>query len=66
MLESARDRQYENWKFQASLKGINLDEETGGNKDSFENVKMRAQAKLNGVSEEQLHFQAVGFGMEEE
>lgn len=54
------DQEYNQQKFAASLKGIDLDEEvakSGAEKEgtrSYEMIKKRAQAKIRGASEEEL------------
>lgn len=65
-MEAAREREYRGQKFTAALKGIDLDEKTGNADASFEDVKRRAEAKLNGVSEEQLEFSGIGIAVIEE
>lgn len=52
-------------KFAAALKGIDLDKDTKKN-DAFEEVKRRAEAKLAGVSEEELEFSDIGISIEVE
>jgi len=61
ILEATREREHERRKFAAALKGVNLDEEQGEN-SSFEEVKRRAEAKLRGMSEEQLGMEEIGVG----
>lgn len=58
--------EYENMRFTAALKGINLDEQTGGlENDPFEKVKARVEAKLNQNTEAD-EFESLGIGFEEE
>lgn len=55
-------------KFAASLKGIDLDKNDSNQAESssFDDVKRRAEARLQGVTEDQLSFAEAGFGFEEE
>ena len=67
-LDAIRKRDYEERKFFASLKGINLDEEkTGGT--SFEDVELRASginaSKDDVVSLQGRFAQQAGFGIGE-
>lgn len=70
LLDASRAQQYENHKFAAALKGIDLDEQSGksGNDDAptFEDIKRRAEAKARGVSEDQLAFADIGIAVVEE
>lgn len=63
LLESKRDREFEEKKFMAALKGIDLD---GGSKSdvTFEDVKNRAAAKVRGVSQEEFELKQLGFAVE--
>lgn len=65
ILEAGRDAEYQRFKFQASLKGINLDEETNQG-SSFDDIKRRADAKLYGISEEEVQLREVGIGFQVE
>ena len=54
-------------KFAASLKGIDLGgDDSTAESSSFEDVKRRAEARLQGVTEDQLSIAEAGFGFEEE
>lgn len=53
MIEKARDKKYEDQKFMAALKGIDLEE---GRETEFDKIKRRAEAKALGVSEEQYEL----------
>jgi len=65
VLDSSRKAKHEQNKFLAALKGIDLDK--GQTKtDAFEEVKKRAEAKLRGISEEQLDLSEVGISIETE
>jgi hypothetical protein len=64
LLEAKRDQDFQDKKFTAALKGVNLDEQSNGDAPTFEDVKRRADAKLRGVSEESLAFSEIGIGIE--
>jgi hypothetical protein len=53
MVEKARDKKYEEQRFLAALKGIDLDE---GKETEFDKIKSRAEAKARGLSEEQFEL----------
>lgn len=53
MIEKAREKKYDDQKFMAALKGIDLDE---GKVTEFDKIKARAEAKALGVSEEQYEL----------
>lgn len=53
MLEKAREMKYNDQRFAASLKGIDLDE---GKSTEFDDIKRRAEAKARGISEEQYEL----------
>lgn len=53
MIEKAREKKYDEQKFLAALKGIDLDE---GQESEFDKIKARAEAKALGVSEEQYEL----------
>lgn len=55
------DKINEDRRFAASLKGIDLGDDSEKS-SSFEEVERRAQAKLAGKSEEELEFNDMGFG----
>ncbi|AXH68753.1 hypothetical protein SEA_COMRADE_38 [Streptomyces phage Comrade] len=65
-MEAARDKEYRGQKFAAALKGIDLDEKTGNNDTSFDDIKRRAEAKLHGVSEDEIEFSNIGIAVIEE
>lgn len=60
MLEKAREMKYNDHRFAASLKGIDLDE---GKTTEFDEIKRRAEAKALGITEEQYdlsgHFNII-------
>ncbi|UUG69565.1 tail assembly chaperone [Streptomyces phage Sham] len=67
ILEASRDQEYRRQKFAAALKGIDLDAQKKDSGDSsFEEVKRRAEAKLRGVSEEEVELADIGIGVIEE
>lgn len=53
MLEKAREKKYDDQRFAASLKGIDLDE---GKTTEFDEIKRRAEAKAMGITEEQYEL----------
>lgn len=53
MLEKAREKKYDDQRFAAALKGIDLDE---GKSTEFDEIKRRAEAKARGVSEEKYEL----------
>jgi hypothetical protein len=64
LLEAKRDQDFQNKKFAAALKGVNLDDPADEDAPTFEEVKRRADAKLRGVSTEMLEFAEIGIGIE--
>lgn len=50
MYETAMTMRFEDKKFFAALKGVDLDEQSGGS--DFDEVVRRAEAKAAGISEE--------------
>lgn len=67
ILEASRDQEYKRQKFAAALKGIDLDEQKKSpDETSFDEVKRRAEAKLRGVSEEEIEFSDIGIAVIEE
>lgn len=65
MVKASRDRDQRLMKFQAALKGINLDESKAPEEDPVEKMKRKIRAKQQGVDEESLRFKesatAAGF-----
>jgi hypothetical protein len=53
MLEKAREMKYNDQRFAAALKGIDLDE---GKATEFDVIKRRAEAKARGMTEEQYEL----------
>jgi hypothetical protein len=67
ILKAARERQWEQNKFTAALKGIKLDGAAGkSDKERFEEVVSKAKAQAAGKSEDQFVLEQVGVGVEEE
>jgi hypothetical protein len=64
ILDAARKRERERQKFQAALKGVNLDndEETITGDD----VKRRVEARMSGMTEEAFELQEIGIEIQEE
>lgn len=54
MIATAREKKYDDQRFAAALKGIDLDENKS---DEFEDIKNRAYAKAQGISEEQYELE---------
>lgn len=59
VLKAGREKEYRLMKFQAGLKGIDLDGATD-HKERFDAVQRRVEAKLSGKSEEELEFAELG------
>lgn len=68
ILEAERKRQFQQNKFNAALKGINLDGESKEKsaEEKVQEIKNRVAARLSGVSEEEYELQTLGMGVEEE
>ena len=66
-MEAINDHNYQEKKFAAGLKGINLDDEKGED-DPVERARVRAIAKQQGKSEEEVRYKQLdlGLGYEEE
>lgn len=65
ILDAARKAQREQNVFLAAIQGIDLNKNERGD-SAFEAVKKRAEAKLRGVSEEELDLSALGIMIETE
>lgn len=63
LLSKARELKYDNYKFMAALKGIDLEKDA--QKKKFDEVKSRALAKARNLSEEQEELSIVGILVEE-
>ena len=67
ILDSRRDEQMRIMKFQAQLKGIDLDKaDTEEAQRKFREVQDRVNAKLAGMSSQQYEYDQMGFAYEEE
>lgn len=66
ILSASREQEHRRQKFAAALKGIDLDAESNKSNSSFDEVKRRAEAKLRGVSEEEVGFGDIGIAVIEE
>jgi hypothetical protein len=64
LLEAKRDQDFQNKKFAAALKGVDLDEPSEKDAPTFEDIKRRAEAQLRGVSPEALEFAEIGIGIQ--
>lgn len=64
LLEAKRNQAFQEHKFMAALKGINMEDPVDPNSSTFEDVKMRAEAKIRGVSAESLEFAQIGIAVE--
>jgi len=58
LIQTARDAQWEQKRFAAALKGVDLDKQVG-TQSRFDEVKRRAQAKAAGVSEEEIEYDSM-------
>ncbi|QMP84190.1 tail assembly chaperone [Streptomyces phage Coruscant] len=64
LLEAKREREYDEKKFMAALKGVDLESPKDESAPSFEDIKNRAAAKNRGVSQEALEFSQIGIAFE--
>lgn len=60
LITTSAEEQWADRKFTAALKGIDLPDINNDAAASFEEVQRRANAKLAGVSEEELDFMDMG------
>lgn len=65
-LEAMQDRDWEDKKFTAALKGVNLDKIRRQEESRFEQIKRQALAQASGMTEEQVEYNDLGFGVEVE
>lgn len=65
MLTAARDIEHQQRKFQAAMKGVNLDDNKSS-KSTFEEIEERAKARAAGKSPEELSLEEVGIAYAEE
>lgn len=61
LLEKGREMRYDQMRFTAALKGIDLDKNSG--KSSFEEVRKRAMAKVHGMNEEEFELGEMGINV---
>lgn len=71
ILDSYRESKWEQNKFLAALKGIELDDyhtatRSGDGEVTAEDIKRRAEAKIRGISEEELVFEELSIAYEVE
>lgn len=64
LLEVKREREHQERRFLAALKGIEMDDPKDDDAPTFEEIKQRAEAKIKGVSEESLAFAEIGIAIE--
>jgi len=64
ILDASRDREHRQNKFAAALKGVNLDEHDNSAKQRFDEIQMRAQARLSGESKEKIELDIFGLDVE--
>lgn len=65
LVEAGREREHQRFKVMAALKGINIDSPNGKSvKERFDEIKMRAEARTSGRSQEELEFDALGIDVE--
>lgn len=60
ILEAAHEREHRQNKFLAALQGVDLDKGNNANKERFDAIKRRVEARQNAISEEAVEFQALG------
>lgn len=65
ILDAARKRERERQRFQAALKGVNLDADEGTG-ETGDAVRRRAEAKMRGMTEEQYELAEIGIEIQEE
>jgi len=67
IIDASREREHRQNKFNAALKGIDLDEgERKRNQDRLDAIQMRVNARLSGRSEHALESNDLGFTLETE
>ena len=62
ILEAYRKQQYQQNKFLAALKGIDI--EAGAAEDKVEEIKRKIRAESLGINEDDLEIMEAGFGIE--
>lgn len=67
ILDAHREQELRNQKFLAAIQGIDIDKNTKEKaEEDFKRVEQRVQARLAGISEKKLEYDALGFEIEEE
>lgn len=65
MVNAVREREHRQMKFQAALKGVDIDKDKPKEDDPVERIKRKVRAKQAGLDEKELTFQenarAAGF-----
>jgi phage gp36-like protein len=64
ILVASRDKEHERMKFQAALKGVNLDDVDDDEGDRFELTKAKAEAILAGKSAEEAEYDFFGIDID--
>lgn len=62
VLASAQKIEYENRKFAAALKGVDLDENIENSR--FDEIKARTDAELSGMSQDEFEYSGLGIDVE--
>lgn len=66
MVEALRKQEDRRTRVLAAVNGVNLDDDSGESQKRFEEVKRRAEARKRGISEEEVHYNELGFSYREE
>lgn len=67
ILDKSREKEYQHQKFLAALKGIDLDEQSGGDaRTEVERIKARAEARLRGEDPDKSELESLGIEVEVE
>ena len=64
ILDAAREQQEREWKFMASIQGVEWGGSEAKEEDPVERAKRRAAAENAGISEDQLDFADLGIEVE--
>lgn len=65
ILEASREKEMRDRRFAAALKGVDLDTSSDA-KEKVEEMKRKAQAMQDGMSEDKFEFDELGLDFEEE
>ena len=65
LIKAIRDKEHRTFKFMGALKGVDIDEKTD-QKDRFEEIKRRAEARRQGVNVEKMELEEFGLDIIEE